>query len=277
MLSVSSVVKMFDYLLIFLVYTPTLLDEMLSFLPRKMIRDNSDRVNDYFSISARDLTPPHMCHAAHVLYVPLSLDPEVSRYCASILSDAELQRADRFASEYDKALFKQRRAFRRFCGATVLGSSHSLSQVVFEETENGRPYLSDLPDIRFSFSSCRFGFIGAWSSTHWIGVDIEDQTKSMEAAELARCFFSGAEANVVEGVDGLERLRIFFQFWCIKEAALKSIGEGMPFGLDAFEFDLAPNPRLVHTPPGYGRPEQYNTHIIAGTDRCIALVIRSLA
>ena len=242
-----------------------------------MARDASDRINDLFTASSRNLTPASARHAAYMLYAPFSLDSEVSRHCASVLSDTELQRADRFASEYDKALFKQRRAFRRFCGAAVLGSTRSLSQIMFEETENGRPYLADLPNIWFSFSSCRFGFLGAWSSTHGVGVDIEDQSRSLEAAELARCFFSGTEANVVEGVDSLERLRVFFQFWTLKEAALKSIGEGLPFGLDAFEFDLHPIPRLVHAPPGYGGPEQYNAHIIEGTGSCAALVIHSLA
>lgn len=242
-----------------------------------MTRDASDRINDLFTASSRDLTPTSARHAAHMLYAPVTLNPEVSRHCASVLSGGELQRADRFVSEYDKSQFKQRRAFRRFCGATALGSSRPLSKIVFEETEKGRPYLSDLSDIRFSFSSCRFGFLGAWSSTHGVGVDIEDQTRSLEAAELARCYFSRAEANAVEEINGLERLRGFFQFWTLKEAALKSIGEGLPFGLDAFEFELAPNPRLVHTPPGYGRPEQYNAHIIEETDSCIALVIRSLA
>jgi len=242
-----------------------------------MSRDASDRINDFFTTNSRDLTPASARHAACLLYVPFLSDPEESRHCESVLSDTELQRADRFASEFDKALFKQRRAFRRFCGAAVLGSSGSLSKIVFEETQNGRPYLSGLPDIRFSFSSCQFGFLGAWSSTHAVGVDIEDQTGCLEAVELARCFFSEAEANAVEELDGLERLRAFFQFWSLKEAALKSIGEGLPFGLDAFEFKLDPNPHLVHTPPSYGGPEQYNAHIIEGTDSCIALVIRSLA
>ena len=242
-----------------------------------MTKDDSDRINDIFVAGSRDLTPTSARHAAYVLYAPVSLDPEVSRLCGSVLSDTELQRADRFASEYDKAQFIQRRAFRRFCGATVLGSSRPLSQIVFVETENGWPYLADLPDIRFSFSSCRFGFLGAWSSTHGIGADLEDQTRNLDAAELARHYFSESEANAIEEVDGLERLRAFFQFWSLKEAALKSIGEGLPFGLDAFEFELHPNPRLVHAPPGHCGAEQYNVHIIEGTDSCAALVTYNLA
>ena len=242
-----------------------------------MTRSDSDRINDFFVAGSRDVTPAYARHAAYVLYAPVSRDPEVSRHCASVLSDAELQRAERFVNEHDKAEFKQRRAFRRFCGAIVLGGLQPLSQIFFEETENGRPYLYDLPDIWFSFSSCRFGFLGAWSSTHGIGVDLEDQTRNLEAVELAHRFFSEAEANTVEGVGGLERLQTFFQFWCLKEAALKSIREGLPFGLDAFEFELYPKPRVVHAPSDHGGPEQFDAHVIEGTDSCAALVIRSLA
>jgi 4'-phosphopantetheinyl transferase len=241
-----------------------------------MTRDNSDWINTLFAAGSRDLTPASARHAAYVLYAPVSRDPDVTRRCASVLSDTELQRANRFVKQGDKALFKQRRAFRRFCGALVLGSSQPLSQITFKETENGRPYLSDLPDFWFSFSSCRFGFVGAWSSTHGIGVDLEDQTRNLEATELAWQFFSVAEAKAVEGTGGPARLRTFFQFWSLKEAALKSIGEGLPFGLDAFEFVLDPNLRVVHAPPDHGGPAQFNAHVIEGTDGCAALVIRSL-
>jgi 4'-phosphopantetheinyl transferase len=241
-----------------------------------MTRYDSDRINDLFAGSSRDVTPASARHAAYVLYAPVSCDPEVSRLSASVLSDTELHRVDRFVNDLDKAQFKQRRAFRRFCGATVLGSSRPISQIFFEETENGRPYLSDVPDIWFSFSSCRLGILGAWSSTHGVGVDLEDQTRNLEALELAHRFFSGAEANAVERVNGLERLRTFFQFWCLKEAALKSIGEGLPFGLDAFEFELDPYPRVVHAPPDHGGPEQFDAHVIEGTDNCAAFVTRSL-
>jgi 4'-phosphopantetheinyl transferase len=243
-----------------------------------MTRDYSDRIVELFTAGSRDLTPASAFHAAYVLYVPFSRDTEVTRLCASVLSEVELRRAGRFAAENEKAQFTQRRAFRRFCGATVIGSSQPLSQIVFEETEKGRPYLSDLPDCWFSFSSCRFGFLGAWSSTHGIGVDLEDQTRNLEALELAHGYFSRAEANAVEKACGPERLRTLFQLWSLKEAALKSIGEGLPFGLDAFEFELTPNPRVVHAPPDYGGPKQFEAHVIERTgSHCAALVIRRLA
>ena len=238
-----------------------------------MTRDGSDRIKDLFAASSRDVTPASARYAACVLYAPISRDPEVSSQCASVLSDTELQRANRFVNEFDKAQFKQRRAFRRFCGALALGSSRPLSQIAFEETENGRPHLSGLPDFWFSFSSCRFGFLGAWSSTYGIGVDLEDQTRNLEAVELARQFFSEAEANAVEKVDGLTRLGIFFRFWCLKEAALKSIGQGLPFGLDAFAFDLAPRLRVVHAPRASGGRAQFVPRMIEGTGGCAALVM----
>lgn len=246
-------------------------------IKHQMYRYESDRIKDLLAASSRDLTPASARDTAHVLYAPVSYDPEILSQYASVLSESELQRADRFAVDGDKARFLQRRAFRRFCGTAALESSLPLRQIVFKETENGRPYLSDSPDLWFSFSSCRLGFIGAWSSTHGIGIDIEDQTRELEAVDLARQFFSVTEATAVEAMAGLERLRIFYRFWCLKEAALKSIGQGLPFGLDAFVFELDPNPRVVHVPPDHGRPSQFHAYMIEAADNsCAALIIRSL-
>jgi 4'-phosphopantetheinyl transferase len=242
-----------------------------------MTRDDSARIKDLFAARSRDLTPASARHAAHVLYAPVSPDPEVSRNCASVLSERELQRADRIAAKGDKSRFEQRRAFRRFCGATATGSSRPLSEILFEETEKGRPHLSESPDLWFSFSSCRFGYLGAWSSTHGIGVDLEDETRDLEAADLARQFFSVAETEAVERAGDLQRLRTFYRFWSLKEAALKSVGEGLPFGLDAFEFELEPNLQVIQAPSDHGGPEQFDAYMIEGTETCAALVTRRLA
>src|SRR5258705_1793203 len=79
-----------------------------------MTGDDSEWVNDLFAASAADGTPAPASHAARVLYAPVSRDPEASWRCASVLSDIELQRAERFVTEDGKAHFKQRRAFRRY-------------------------------------------------------------------------------------------------------------------------------------------------------------------
>jgi 4'-phosphopantetheinyl transferase len=242
-----------------------------------MTGHDSDRVHHLFAGISRDVTPAPVGRSVHVLYAPISLDPEVTRLCASVLSETELQRADRFAVRGDRAEFEQRRAFRRYCGAIALESSQRLSEIVFEETPNGRPYLADAPNLWFSFSSCRFSILAAWSSTHAVGVDIEDHSRELEAVDLARQFFSAAETEVVVGVRGAERLRTFFRLWSLKEAALKSIGEGLPFGLDAFEFELHPDLRIVDVPPGHGGPNRFLASVIEGTEGCAALVIRDVA
>lgn len=230
---------------------------------------------DLFAAGVRDWTPAGARHAAHVLFAPVAHDAEVSRRCASVLSDSERKRAGRFVTEQGKAHFEQRRAFRRYCGASALGSRMDLSEIVFAETEQGRPYLPDSPSLWFSFSSCRFGFLGAWSSTHAIGVDLEDQTRKLDALALARRYFAKAEAEALEALEGPARQRAFLRLWSLKEAALKSIGEGLPVGLDAFAFDLAKDVRVVHAPPEHGGPERFRAHVIGGREDCAALVVRS--
>jgi 4'-phosphopantetheinyl transferase len=242
-----------------------------------MRQDDSDWVNDLYAAGARDCTPASARHAAQMLYAPFYSDPEVSERCASVLSDAERQRAERFVTQDGQAKFKQRRAFRRYCGALALGSTRPLSLIDFEETDNGRPYLPELPACWFSFAACRTGLLGAWSSTHPVGVDLEDRTENVEASPLARRFFSAAEAKAVDDAGDAERLQTFTRLWCLKEAALKSTGEGLAIGLDAFQFELTPRLRIVHAPAAHGGPQRFTAHLIDGAGQCAALVVRSTA
>ena len=240
-----------------------------------MTRNDSAWVNEMFSERAREVTPAAARDAACVLYAPVSSDPEAARRSASVLSDAERERSERFVTEQLKTHFEQRRAFRRYCGAQALGANSFLTQIVFEETENGRPYLRDRPDLWFSFSSCRSGFVGAWSATHALGVDLEDQSMEREVADLAQMYFTESEARTVRA-GGPERLRTFRQLWSLKEAALKSIGQGLPFGLDVFEFELEGSLRVVDAPGNHGGPERFSAHLFDQAGIWAALVLRIL-
>jgi 4'-phosphopantetheinyl transferase len=239
-----------------------------------MTWDASARVNDLFAAGARDFAPAPARHVARVLFAPVSRDPEAVSCCAYVLSDAEKRRAQSYLAEGDEARFTQQRAFRRYCGALAVGSGSPLSRIAFQATQKGRPYLPELPGCWFSFSSCRLGYLGAWSSTHPIGVDIEDQTRRLEANELAQSYFSQGEAKAVEGAGERARMRTFFQLWTLKEAALKSIGEGLPFGLDEFQFELDPSIRIVDAPRAYGGPQRFCAYAIEAAGACAALAIR---
>jgi 4'-phosphopantetheinyl transferase len=59
-----------------------------------------------------------------------------------------------------------------------------------------------------------------------------------------------------------DRIKDFFAVRSAKEAALKSTGEGLPYGLNAFEFELDPGLRVVHAPPDYDGPERFSAHVI---------------
>ena len=231
------------------------------------------QVSDPFRDVIQDWTPASERHHARVVYAPVLFDPDASHRCSIGLSDSERNRAEAFLTPEHKNHFVQRRAFRRFCAAIALREiGTSPGQIVFEETDKGRPFIRHLPWISFSFASCRSGFIGAWSTKFAVGVDIEDQLQNWETIELAEHYFSEKEARVVRNSSGVERVPTFVRLWCLKEAALKSIGEGLPFGLDAFHFDLSSTPQVETAPAEYGGPSRFNTHLIERNDTCAALV-----
>jgi hypothetical protein len=184
-----------------------------------MTSGRGEWVRALFAANARDWTPPSVADAACALFAPISYDPEASRRWAAVLSHSEVQMAGRLVTEAARAQFEQRRAFQRYCAAVALGSRRPLSEIVFRQTAKGRAYLPDLPELWFSFSSCRRGFLGAWSWTLGVGVDLEDRTRLLDASAVAQHLFPEAEAKAVSSADGEERLRTFFQLWTLKVAA----------------------------------------------------------
>lgn len=40
---------------------------------------HSDRIKEFFAVRSQDITPAPVRHVAHVLYAPVSSDPEITR------------------------------------------------------------------------------------------------------------------------------------------------------------------------------------------------------
>ena len=234
----------------------------------------SDSVHAYFRANARNVAPASLAVPVSVLFAPASTSTEVTSLCAALLSEEERQAASKLLTDELRARFVQRRAFRRFCAASA-GAEQPLDAIEFAFTEIGAPFLPALPHTAFSFSACSSGYLAAWSTACTPGVDIEDR-KKVEAADLARTYFTPREADAVAAADDASRLKTFLQFWTLKEAALKSIGEGLPFGLDTFEFELGPPPRIVNAPSRPGIAERFTAQFLdVGSNYHAALVTRS--
>jgi phosphopantetheinyl transferase len=230
---------------------------------------------DRFAERSRDVTPAGLHRAARLLYAPVASEPELERLCSSALSTAERTRACRFGSAAERSRFVQRRVFRRVCAGLALGTTDATASCV-REIEGGRPYVPGSPDLWVSFSSCPAGMIGGWSWGRPIGVDIEDEARTVEPLPLARELFSAAEAEVIACADPSRRRSTFLRLWTLKEAALKSIGEGLPLGLAAFEFELEPELRIVRTPTGAGVPAHFRAWTAAEPGWRAAVVVDAL-
>ena len=230
-----------------------------------------DQIIELFADNARACTPASARPMVTVLFMPALHDAGITDRCACVLSVSERRKAEGFLTTELRARFLQQRAFRRYCGALAAGP-RPLSQIEFTITEKGRPYLAELPGCWFSFSSCRHGFLGAWSWKHCIGVDIEDQARSVDAINLAQKYFSRAEAKAVKDANWA-CVHTFLKLWTLKEAALKSIGEGLPFGLDAFRFDLTGGLRVIDAPRAYGGAERFRAYVldVAGSSAALAM------
>ena len=249
--------------------------EMTEKVPKKRDALRNESISYFLESSVRDLTPTDSHRDISVLFMPAQHDGPPADFFGSTLSLSELSRAERFKEIDHKISFLQRRAFRRFCGVIALGDARPLSQVDFATTREGRPYLSELPRAWFSFSACRHGYLAAWSYSSAVGADIESLDQAASPVEMASYHFAPNESDTVCMAEVDERQKLFLRLWTLKEAGLKSIGEGISYGLDAFQFETKPRVRASFAPAAYGGSNNFNARLLEIAGCCAALVIRN--
>jgi 4'-phosphopantetheinyl transferase len=117
--------------------------------------------------------------------------------------------------------------------------------IVFDRSESGAPRLvSPEQRVHFSLSHSGDAMLFALSAAR-IGADIERIDPRVDAARLARRFFTATEAESLTLVPARETLREFFGLWTRKEALLKATGGGVPSRLRTFSLCDAEHGRLL--------------------------------
>ena len=222
-------------------------------------------VVDHFAAAACVLKVPlpRVARGTTVLFAPFAADDAVTAACSQVLSDAERQRSERLATPEVQRSFLQRRAFRRYAAA-IATQQGDLARHTFAVRAKGQPWLPTAEGISWSVSSGRSGMLVAWSEVAEIGVDIEDRGRQADCLALSQRYYADAEREAVAEAAEASRMGVFLRYWCLKEAVLKAIGEGIAYGLDRFAFELTPTVRVVEAPEAWGGAEAFQAAELSG-------------
>jgi 4'-phosphopantetheinyl transferase len=99
--------------------------------------------------------------------------------------------------------------------------------VVLDRLPQGKPYLRELPHIKFNLSDTKGRALVAVSGNIEVGVDIERIRSMSDIARIAERFLPPGDAEVLADTPTPDREREFFRRWTRAEALWKAAGLGL--------------------------------------------------
>ncbi len=173
----------------------------------------------------------------------------------ALLSGDERARAARFHFRRDRDRFVAARGLLRRILADYLDLVPNA--IRFAYGPYGKPALAGdlaLSGLRFNLSHADDIALCAVTRDREVGVDIERLRTDLDAAALAKQFFSHWEIAALRALPPALQDAAFFACWTRKEAYIKARGEGLSLPLDHFDVTVAPEePPRLHVE---GAPEE---------------------
>jgi 4'-phosphopantetheinyl transferase len=159
---------------------------------------------------------------------------------AKLLSSDEEARSSGYRFLEDRRRFVVARGLLRIILARYLRTNPKDLDFIFSET--GKPEIH--PDvnagIQFSVSHSHDRALFALARDRDVGVDVEHIRTDCAIDSIAQLFFSPEEQASIKSLPDPLKHRAFFSCWCRKEAIVKALGRGLPFGLHRFEVSVLP-------------------------------------
>lgn len=175
----------------------------------------------------------------HIWIANLQSDADTNFRMRDLLSQDEIQRADRFRFDVDRNRFTSTRAILRLILGRYLG--RRAKDVEFVYGKSGKPALTDdHRGLQFNVSHSAEFALFAVVTGHSVGVDIERIRYDLDCLELASRFFSPEEIAALHSCSEDKRISAFFRCWSRKEAYIKALGEGLSIPLDQFSVSFLP-------------------------------------
>lgn len=173
----------------------------------------------------------------HVWRVELDRNSEEIRQFRAMLSQEEQKRADRFYFEHDRHRFIVGRGWLRSLLAKYLQVAPE--GIEFQYSAKGKPMLANV-EQHLHFNLSHSGGLALYAiASQPVGIDLEQIRPLSDAEQLAKRFFTPAEAEAIAALPRAQKQAAFLNAWTRKEAYLKATGDGLA-GLDAVEVSLIP-------------------------------------
>jgi len=219
--------------------------------------------------------------AIDVVVTRLNVEAKTVHASAALLSNAERQRASRFALDRDRNRFIIARSRLRQMLAARLGVRPASVELVYGT--RGKPALARRfarSRLRFNVSHSNDVAVYAFALGREVGIDVEAVRVMNDADSMAARFFSQCENKAYLALDSKDKLMGFFNCWTRKEAFIKALGDGLYYPLDRFDVSLAPGEqaRILRVERTPGNACGWELHsFLPGPGLIGAIVVRKFA
>ena len=177
-------------------------------------------------------------HEVHVWKIGLSASQAQMDQQRTLLSDDELERADRFRFEQHRRRFITGRAVVRILlGRYINRPSESLE---FSYNPQGKPALKDAGSLEFNFTNSRDLALLCVARQTQLGIDLEHLGRQADYAGIVNRFFAEREIEGLFSLPESRRHAAFLTGWTRKEAYIKALGTGLSLPLDKFAVTIDP-------------------------------------
>lgn len=190
-----------------------------------------------------DLAVPR-APAVHLWYLDLG---SLWQPLASVLGNETRQESGDQSGPPEDIGMRELRFARRFYLRMLLGAYLGVAgkDVALIRGPRGKPILDRKRhpgEFHFSLSKSGQRLLVGISGDTEVGVDLElEDRKPRSAPDLARRFFTLAEARVICALDAAERDAAFMRTWACKEAVAKASGHGIANRFCRFSIEAPPS------------------------------------
>ncbi len=199
-----------------------------------------------------------------------------SDFDETLLSLDERQKAERFSRD----VLKKKYQFCRYQLRTILADYLSVAAKEIDIRFNsfGKPYI-DSSTLYFNLSHTADYFALAVSNQSELGIDIEQQGKTLNMEMIARRCFSRYEFDYWMALADNQKPRLFYQLWVRKEAFVKAVGQGIALGMARCVVNCDKLDSLLLIPDEYGLAQHWMLYAPELCDQltgCVAINNRCL-